>query len=204
MMPPPSMTVSMFVGTAIVEEIAMVAAPPQSNVTTPPAWTAVSSAASVQLPASPVPTTVVGVDVFERGTAKEQVAAGSAPSDDPMLPSKSAVDPPSEIDDPPDEEPPDDDDDPPDDEPPDDDDSLAPSAPDAFPPSPPAPPLDDDAPQAQANPNAPHDSARRTEAEAAGRRRERSLCIVYPAINSLTRASRGPPESTPLASVRNT
>jgi hypothetical protein len=53
---------------------------PQSKVTTPPLVTAAASAASVQLAAVPVPTTVVGVETSAGVTGAGQVAAGGGPA----------------------------------------------------------------------------------------------------------------------------
>ncbi len=59
---PPSMTVSIVVGSSIVFVTVIVAgAEPQSNVTMPPAVSAADSFASVHDAAVPVPTTVVGL-----------------------------------------------------------------------------------------------------------------------------------------------
>src|SRR6187431_460189 len=62
---PPSMTVFLVDGMVSVAVIGIVTAPaPQLNVMMPPAAAAACSALNVQLAGVPVPTTVVGLDVF--------------------------------------------------------------------------------------------------------------------------------------------
>ena len=73
------MMVSRSVGTTISDVRAIVAAGPQSNVTTPPCVTALCSAAAVQ-PAPPVPTTVLGWEVSASARGTAQVIAGGGPA----------------------------------------------------------------------------------------------------------------------------
>src|SRR5580698_7402835 len=91
------MTVSRSVGTVISLAIGIVVGPPQSNVTTPPCVTALWSAAAVQLPASPLPTTVVGWEVSASATVAEQVLAGGGPASTsggaPSIPYEASSDP---------------------------------------------------------------------------------------------------------------
>src|ERR1700690_2967524 len=68
--PPPSITRSPCLSapatlliTSAAVSVMVAGSGPQANVTTPPFATAAASAASVQLPGVPVPTTVVGCDV---------------------------------------------------------------------------------------------------------------------------------------------
>src|SRR5580692_7939772 len=72
---PPSIVVSLVMGTSAVTVI-VTGAVPQLNVMTPPFATAASRAASVQLAPVPVPTTVVGFETSTSGAGSVQVCAG--------------------------------------------------------------------------------------------------------------------------------
>src|SRR5271166_4997225 len=77
-LPPPSMTVSMPVGSSMVLVTVMVApAVPQSKVTTPPLVSAADRAASVHDAAVPVPTTVVGLLTSAAWIGAAHTAAGA-------------------------------------------------------------------------------------------------------------------------------
>src|SRR5208283_41265 len=83
--PAPSMVVSLPTGTSEVT-LMVTGAEPQLNVTMPPLATADRKAASVQLTALPLPTTVVGLDVSTGLAGTTQVAAGGGGLWSPPLP----------------------------------------------------------------------------------------------------------------------
>ena len=111
--PPPSTTVSLSVCSASVFVTVMVAgAAPHANVTTPPAVSAVASAASVHDAAVPLPTTVVGVATAAAVMGAAHVGAGGVipaastsggrplsppPSPPPPPPAPSPAVPPSSV-----------------------------------------------------------------------------------------------------------
>ncbi len=79
MRPPPSMVVSWLTGTSL-PTVMVAGVAPQENVTTPPAATAARKAASVQLAALPLPTTVFGCEVSTGCAGTVQVAPGGGGS----------------------------------------------------------------------------------------------------------------------------
>ncbi len=81
--PPPSMTVSLSVGSSMVPVTVMVAgAAPQSKVTVPPAVSAAESSASVHEEGVPVPTTAVGwlVSAAPMGAVQTGLGGGTLPA----------------------------------------------------------------------------------------------------------------------------
>src|ERR1700722_11982162 len=97
--PPPSMTVSLLVGSSMVAVTVMVAgAVPQSKVTIPPAVSAVFSSASVHEGAVRVPSTGVCLLVSAAGIGGVHVALGGGPPPSTLgggVPASPGVPPPS-------------------------------------------------------------------------------------------------------------